>query len=84
MSLSGYVTSINDQLALLRKDVRELKQENRELKAQLTHAHHKVVGVTRRGNLQHRRPHRRPHLLLQPAGLPQVPLTLFLLFFNLN
>jgi len=40
MSLSGYVNSINDQLALLRKDVRELKQENKELKAQLTHAHH--------------------------------------------
>ena len=44
MSLSGYVTSINDQLALLRKDVRELKQENRELKAQLTHAHHSGGG----------------------------------------
>ena len=41
MSLPGYVTSINDQLALLRKDVRELKQENKELKAQLTHAHHR-------------------------------------------
>ena len=40
MSLSSYVSEISTELNKLRRDVRELQRENRELKEILTRSHH--------------------------------------------
>ena len=52
MSLSGYINTIDERIAILRKDVHALQQENRELKNMLTHAHHRFWTSSKAGEMK--------------------------------